>query len=48
MQNYYRDWINNEDNDDASEGKPFRYKTKIIGKTNVRPPKPPKTPEGGN
>ena len=31
--------------DDASKGKPFKYKTKIIGKTEVRPPRPPVSPE---
>ena len=34
--NYYRDEI--DDVDDASEDKPFKYKAKITGKTEVQPP----------
>ena len=37
--NYYRDKIDDVDNN-ASDGKSFRYKTKIIGKTEARPPRP--------
>ena len=39
--NYYRDAISDDnDENDGSEGKSFNYKTKIIGKTEVRPPQP--------
>ena len=38
--NYYRDEIDDADAN-ASNGKPFRYKTKIIGKTEARPQRPP-------
>ena len=34
--NYYTDEIN-DDNNNASNGKSFKYKTKIIGKTETRP-----------
>ena len=34
--NYYRDKIDNAE-DNASDGKSFEYKTKIIGKTAQRP-----------
>ena len=34
--NYLRDRIDNI-NDNASDGKPFKYKTKIVGKTPARP-----------
>ena len=44
--NYYRDKIGGVD-DDASNGKSFTYKTKIIEKTEVRPPRPPVPQEGG-
>ena len=33
---YYRDEIDNI-NDNASDGKLFKYKTKIVGKTQARP-----------
>ena len=33
--NYYRDEIDDVDN--ASDGKSFKYKTKILGKTSRRP-----------
>ena len=36
--NYYRDKIDDVDNN-ASVGKSFRYKTKIVGKTPERPPR---------
>ena len=34
--NYYRDEINDV-NDNASDGEPFKYETKIIGKSPARP-----------
>ena len=34
--NYYRDEVDNV-NDNASDGKSFKYKTKITGKTEVVP-----------
>ena len=34
--NYYRDEIDDVDNN-ASDGKSFEYKTKIVGKTLARP-----------
>ena len=37
--NYYRDGINDVDEND-SHGKSFKYKTKIIGKTERRPARP--------
>ena len=37
--NYYRDKINNI-NDNASDGKSIKYKTKIVGKTPERPEQP--------
>ena len=39
--NYYRDETGNDDEDDASEGKSFKYKIKMIEKTEVRSPQPP-------
>ena len=41
--NYYTDEIN-DDNNNASNGKSFKYKTKIIGKTETRPAWPDQTP----
>ena len=38
--NYYRDKVH----DNASGGKWFKYKTKIIGKTETRPARPPEQP----
>ena len=35
LRNYYRDKIVDDDEDDASEGEPFKYNTKIIGNTEV-------------
>ena len=46
--NYYRDGIDGVA-DNASQGKSFEYKTKIIGKTPERPPRavePPPNPDG--
>ena len=37
--NYYRDEIDGVD-DNASDGKPFEYKTKTVGKTPQRPSQP--------
>ena len=37
--NYYRDEIDDVDNN-VSDGKSFRYKTEIIGKTEARPAQP--------
>ena len=37
--NYYRDEIDNVD-DNASDSKSFKYKTKIVGKTSRRPERP--------
>ena len=37
--NYYRDKLDDVDNN-ASEGKSFNYKTKIVGKTPQRPERP--------
>ena len=37
--NYYRDKIDDVD-DNTSDGKSFKYKTKTIGKTPERPPQP--------
>ena len=37
--NYYRDEIDDV-NDNVSEGKPFEYKTEIVGETPESPPKP--------
>ena len=37
--NYYRDEIDNVD-DNASNGKSFKYKTKIIRETEARPDRP--------
>ena len=38
--NYYRDKIDDVD-DDASNNKSFKYKTKLIGKAKTRSPQPP-------
>ena len=35
-------------NDNTSENKSLKYKTKTIGKTLIRPPRPPVLPEGGD
>ena len=49
--NYYRDKIDDVD-DCASDGQSFKYKTKIVGKTPLRPaqpkrlPQPPSNPDG--
>ena len=45
--NYYRDKIAYV-NENASDGKSFKYQTKIIGITEARPAAPPATPEGGD
>ena len=37
--NYYRDETDDVD-DNASDGKSFEYKTKMVGKTPQRPPRP--------
>ena len=42
--NYFRDEINNV-GDDASDGKSFSYKTKILEKIKVRPPGAAQAPE---
>ena len=42
--NYYRDEIGDVD-DNASDGKSFNYKTKIVGKTRRRPERPPRLPQ---
>ena len=42
--NYYRDKINDVD-DNASDDKSFKYKTKTAGKTPERPPRPPRSPQ---
>ena len=39
--NYYRDKIDDVI-DNASDGKSFKYKTKVVGKTLGRPPQPPR------
>ena len=41
--NYYRDEVDDVD-DNALDGKSFKYKTKIVRKTPQRPPKPPQPP----
>ena len=41
--NYYRDEIDNVD-DNASDGKSFKYKTKIVGKTAQRHARPAQLP----
>ena len=44
--NYYRDKVDDVD-DNASDGKSFKYKIKIVGKTPERPPgleRPPEPP----
>ena len=41
--NYYRDKIDDGD-DNASDGKSFKYKTKIVGKTWKRLERPPQLP----
>ena len=38
--NYYRGKIDDVD-DDASNSKSFKYKTKLTGKAKARPPRPP-------
>ena len=38
--NYYRDEIDDV-NDNASDGKSFKYKTIVVGKTPEIPPQPP-------
>ena len=38
--NYYRGEIHDAD-DNTSNGKSFKYKTKIVGKTEARPDRPP-------
>ena len=46
--NYYRDEIDGA-HDNASDGKSFKYKTKIVGKRPERreqPPQPPQNPDG--
>ena len=43
--NYYRDEIDDV-NDNASDGKSFKYKTKIVGKTPEIPPQPPPNSDG--
>ena len=48
LQNYYRDETDDV-NDNASDGKLFKYKIKIVGKTPEWPgqlPQPPKNPDG--
>ena len=42
--NYYREEIDDVD-DNASDGKSFKYKTKIVGKTPERPERPPQQPQ---
>ena len=42
--NYYRDEIDGI-SDNVSDGKSFRYKTKIVGKLPERPPRPPRPPQ---
>ena len=43
--NYYRDEIDDV-NDNASDGKSFKYETKILGKTPEIPPQPPPNSDG--
>ena len=42
--NYYRDEIHDVNNN-ASDGKSFKYKTKIVGKTPERPERPTQAPQ---
>ena len=42
LQNYYRNEIGDAYEDNSSEGKSFKNKTKIWGKSEVRTPQPPK------
>ena len=44
LQNYYRDKTDDVD-DNALDGKSFKYKTKIVGKAPKRPPHPPEPPQ---
>ena len=44
LRNYYRDEIDDV-HDNTSDGKSFKYKTKIVGKTPQRPERPPRTPQ---
>ena len=44
LQNYYRNEIGDAYEDNSSEGKSFKNKTKIWGKSEVRTPRPPKLP----
>ena len=44
LRNYYRDKVVNV-RDNASDGKSFKYKTKIVGKTPETPPRPPQPPQ---
>ena len=37
LQIYYRDEVDNVNDDDASDGKSFKYKTKITAKKEARP-----------
>ena len=41
---YYRDKVNDNINNNASNGKSFTYKTKIVGKTSERPAPQPIVP----
>ena len=45
--NYYRDEIADVD-DNASDSKSFKYKTKIVGKTPERPPRPSWSPQNAD
>ena len=42
--NYYRDEFDDVD-DNAFDGKSFKYKTKVVGKTPRRPQRPPRPPQ---
>ena len=42
--NYYRDKIFDDDDNNGSDGKSFKYTTKIMGKTEARPYQPPIPP----
>ena len=47
--NYYKDQINDDNDDDnASDGKSLRYKTKIIAQTEARPARPAQPTENSN
>ena len=47
--NYYKDQINNDNDDDnASDGKSLRYKTKIIAQKEARPARPAQPTENSN